>query len=289
MLRDRLIFGTARLAGGAYARSSRRLIETCLNAGITRFDTAPSYGLGAAEALLGEVTSDLPYVAIHTKAGSIRHAHPALLGWAKVGRQLLPKRAPLGEACIVPYAGPAAGMNYRPEALAGSIARSLDLLRRERVDLLLLHEAEPFDLPEDAWQVLADAVASGQASALGFAHFGPARQRAPGLTVQTAPWPRDFLQAEPGQPRIFHSLAKAARVFSRERAVLAETLARTRDSLGLAGTGAAGDYVAAMVALGRVWPRAGLIFATTSEARLGHFLALLDRAEAAGLLCGIPT
>ena len=50
---DRLGFGCGRLRAGLEERNSRRLIEAALERGIRYFDTAPSYGDGASERVLG--------------------------------------------------------------------------------------------------------------------------------------------------------------------------------------------------------------------------------------------
>jgi aryl-alcohol dehydrogenase-like predicted oxidoreductase len=47
-------FGCGRIYAGSEIRSSARLIEAALTAGIRHFDTAPMYGLGQSEDVLGE-------------------------------------------------------------------------------------------------------------------------------------------------------------------------------------------------------------------------------------------
>src|SRR5262245_41098050 len=65
----RLGLGCARIFGGDELRSSARLVEAALRAGITHFDTAPSYGNGTSEAVLGEVLSGVNDATIATKIG----------------------------------------------------------------------------------------------------------------------------------------------------------------------------------------------------------------------------
>ncbi len=46
-------FGCGRIYAGSEIRSSALLIEAALSAGIRHFDTAPMYGLGQSEDVLG--------------------------------------------------------------------------------------------------------------------------------------------------------------------------------------------------------------------------------------------
>jgi Aldo/keto reductase family len=50
----RLRFGCAGLLGGVAKTQSRALLDAAWGAGIRHFDTAPTYGDGASEALLGD-------------------------------------------------------------------------------------------------------------------------------------------------------------------------------------------------------------------------------------------
>lgn len=169
--------------------------------------------------------------------------------------------------------------------MAASLERSLALLRRERLDLLLLlHEAEPADLPAAGRTVLAGAQADGIASAIGFAHFGPARTNDSALTAQVAPWPEDFSAgAAVGVPRIFHSIRNGGRfAAARDPAWAARQAALAERIVGVTREGDAG-FLAALLTLAESWPQAGLIFTTTDRARLGGFLRALDAIERAGL------
>lgn len=281
ILRDRLIFGTARLSGGAYARRSRHVIEACLQAGIRRFDTAPSYGMGAAEQLLGEVTCGIDQVAIHTKAGAPKPAFSGLRGWAKA--LTAPVRRGSGNSRmtlpIAPYRGPDVAMNYTAAALQTSLARSHDLLRREVLDLALLHEAEPRHIDAASWAVFEQAAAQGSAREIGFAHFGPLLAEHPGLTAQIAPCAADFAQEDNPGKRIFHSIRRATLELAGRDPGVAARLATIAGEFGLEREGAAGEYLAALLLLARIQPRARLIFATGDPAHLGRFLSLLGRVE----------
>lgn len=73
---DRIGLGCARLMGGSEAASSRKLVEVALALGIRHFDTAPYYGEGASETVLGNVLGGVEGVTVTTKIGIARPAAP---------------------------------------------------------------------------------------------------------------------------------------------------------------------------------------------------------------------
>jgi Aldo/keto reductase family len=268
---DRIVFGTARLASGAYARSSRRLIETCLKHGITRFDTAPSYGMGAAEGLLGEVTAGVPGVEIATKLGSLRPSHPALRGWAKLGYRLsgLCNDDGGGEGPIRRHTGPPSGMEHSVDACRRSFERSVTLLRRERIELLFLHEAEPGEVPPETVALIEQLRANERIGAAGVAHQGPIGVLPVGWTAQVAPDLADFSQTRPSSaPLRFHSIRTVAKAAARADFGFAQRLARVADRIG------DGDPhgLAPLALLAAQQPQAKLVYATTAHDRLEVFV-----------------
>lgn len=270
---DRIVFGTARLAGGAYARASARLLETCLRAGITRFDTAPSYGMGASEALLGAVTAGDRSVEIATKLGSQRPSHPALRGWAKRLYRLSGLRqppAPPAYADFRRHTGPGPAMDHRPEACARSFERSLALLRRDRIDLLFLHEAAPEEVPAATLEQIGQWQAEGRIGGGGAAHQGPVATLPSGWTAQIAPDLADFAPTAPAPfPVRFHSVRTFARAAAGADPALAERLERVAARIG----GGDPQGLAPFALLAALQPQARLLYATSDADRLTAFLA----------------
>ena len=87
-------FGCARIYGGSELRRSARLIEAALSAGIRHFDTAPSYGNGQSEEILGQVLSGMKDVTVTTKIGIERKItevapNPMKLGYRQFVKPLL--------------------------------------------------------------------------------------------------------------------------------------------------------------------------------------------------------
>lgn len=113
--------GTWPLGGHAYGAvdgaEARRALLAAYNGGIRWFDTADIYGDGDVETLMGEALSNLPDVRVVTKAGYL----------TEKGRQ----------------------QSFDPSRMRRCLVDSLKRLRRDRVDLFLLHS------PPD--QVLCDA------------------------------------------------------------------------------------------------------------------------------------
>lgn len=68
------MFGTASLGSRATLRESRAILRSALSHGFRRFDTAPLYGAGFAERLIGELAGEP--IRVSTKFGGI--APPAL-------------------------------------------------------------------------------------------------------------------------------------------------------------------------------------------------------------------
>ncbi len=140
-----LSFGTATFGGvgpfygklGSTSRAeARRLIDVCIDHGITTFDTADSYSDGLAEAFLGE--------AIVTRRSSVRVSH---------------KIAVSSDAQVQ-------GMSFR-KSIVTSLERSLSNMGTDYVDLLQLHVQYPPGLIEDALRAFDDLLSAGKARAVG--------------------------------------------------------------------------------------------------------------------------
>jgi aryl-alcohol dehydrogenase-like predicted oxidoreductase len=107
-----MALGTWGLSGDAYgpveAADARRVIDRALELGFTLFDTADAYGGGAMEKLLGEALAPHPAVTIVTKGGTDRSTDP-------------PRK------------------RFDFDYVRASVEKSLKRLRRDRIDVYLLH------------------------------------------------------------------------------------------------------------------------------------------------------
>ena len=84
LISQRLGFGCGRLKGGHEKAHALRLVHAALDLGLRHFDTAPPYGLGTSESVLGEALKGRqePFT-VFTKAGLARPASPGLMQTAR--------------------------------------------------------------------------------------------------------------------------------------------------------------------------------------------------------------
>lgn len=230
-------FGTGRLYGGASRGASLSLLHAAWDAGVRWFDTAPLYGHGDAESILGDalvgrradatIVTKVGIEPVRITLGYRFHAHFARLA-AKVpgvGRVLAPP-APLQPRFHV----------FSPEAVRTSVERSLKALRTDCIDLLLLHECTPQEA-EDAsvLEVLDTLKQSGKIKAHGIATSYEASARIavrPPTGMEACQFPFHLdgpPPAQAGVALIVHSVL-GPRITQLERLLAADAAARARAS-----------------------------------------------------------
>ena len=134
---SKLIFGTGGLMRIPFRRARFKLLELACELGFTHFDTAPLYGYGNCEREIGEVLQRYPFLTVTTKIGlkpsTSRKLSPKSFltykAYRKVARNVIP---PIRDFSV--------------EWADLSLKSSLERLRRDRIDLLLLHEAASSDV-----------------------------------------------------------------------------------------------------------------------------------------------
>lgn len=193
-------FGCASLFRDPSPRARRRVLDAAYDSGIRHFDVAPMYGLGDAEAELGEFARDHPDgLVLATKFGIEPTAFARGLA-----RLQGPIRAQLRRSTTMqrraqaaargPRDGIAGGLLYRASGYDGRAARSalqksLRHLARGHVDLFLLHDASPRAVPADVAEYLEDARGRGLIRLWGVA--GPTRDA---LAIAGRLGPRSVVQ-----------------------------------------------------------------------------------------------
>lgn len=189
-------FGTSRLLGGFGRRQSRRVIDAAFDAGIRHFDTAPSYGEGASESVLGELLAGRrDEVTIASKYGLLA---PVASGQRTrifaVGRNLarpLVRTVPVLRAQADALAARVAPEHERASFTASdarrSLERSLRVLRTDRVDLWLLHEVSADALVGTGQALVAMLEAAQQDGAVRRFGVGSNRSRLPSMLDE---WPQ---------------------------------------------------------------------------------------------------
>ena len=147
--------------GGTDEAESIRTIQAALDLGITLIDTAPVYGFGRSEEIVGKALAQngrRTRAVIATKVG---------LDW-KDGR---------------PF------RNSRPERIVKEAEDSLRRLRTDAIDLYQVHWPDPMVPIDDTAEAMARLYRAGKINAIGVSNFSPAemdifRTAAPLHTVQ---------------------------------------------------------------------------------------------------------
>ncbi len=161
-------FGTASLAGSmeeVKTSDATALIPHALDGGINYVDTAPFYGFGRSEHLVGD---------------AIRNRRDEIILSTKVGRLLAPQFGPYerpnGWKNPYPFVDV---FDYSYEAIMRSFEDSLQRLGTNRIDILLVHDIDPGThgkeasaahmqaLKESGYRALSELKSSGAISAIG--------------------------------------------------------------------------------------------------------------------------
>ena len=163
-------FGCASLGSRISAATGARAVERALEAGVTWFDVAPSYGDGAAETILGDALRGVP-AQIVTKAGLA--APPKGLLKRVAGAVARPVVAALpGLRPLVKRLRPdgARRVALDAETVRVGLLRSLERLRRDAVAVLALHDPSTDDVRDEAViRALCDLKDEGLAALIGVA------------------------------------------------------------------------------------------------------------------------
>lgn len=144
---SRLSFGGAPV-GNLYASvddaSARAAIRQAWTSGIRHFDTAPYYGYGLSESRLGDALGELPRTSytLSTKVGRLLEERP--------GRHDQPDGFAVDDR--------AARFDYSRDGVLRSIESSLQRLRTDHVDVLLLHDIGRLTHGHQHAQLLAQAL-----------------------------------------------------------------------------------------------------------------------------------
>lgn len=127
------------------------LMRQAIDLGINLFDAADTYGNGLSEELLGKAFGNSSEVVVATKVGYDFVQH----GGERRGQREIPQ-------------------DFSPAAIRRATEAALKRLRRDRIDVLQLHNIKMEQVDEDAvWETLEDLKAEGKIRAAGAA-LGPA-------------------------------------------------------------------------------------------------------------------
>lgn len=171
---SRIGLGCGRLVGRSSLRDSAKIIELALKLGIRYFDVAPSYGMGTAEEVIGEVIGNSKQIAVATKVGIPRPVYSAKDNFVRqFSKPILDILFPLKCLALKYYMRPKVAtftqkpFNFSREAIRASLQESLEKLRRNFVDVYLAHEPRPANFCQSTEQCFIDLKKSGLISTYG--------------------------------------------------------------------------------------------------------------------------
>jgi len=114
-------------------KTAIRAIQTALDTGVNWIDTAPFYGWGKAEEIVGKAVKERrEEVYIFTKCGTI----------------------PDGKGGSIE--------NLKPDMIKREVEASLGRLQTDYIDLLQFHDADPTTAVEDSWRALQELIRVGK-------------------------------------------------------------------------------------------------------------------------------
>ncbi|MDB5676614.1 MAG: hypothetical protein JWM65_3596 [Sphingomonas bacterium] len=298
MLIPRLVLGCGHLTGGASTVESRKLLEHARAAGIGHFDTAPSYGIGTAEDVVGQLLGNDPEVAITAKIGSLRPGAPLLKTVARRALRLVRggPRTPPPYNPSLPGENHAADGCFDPTFMAESFDITAKKLRRTPIEHVLLHESHAAPPAPHVIAFLDRLLAEGRAGRVGFANsavYDPAlRAACPAhWTVQAAIDPAMLLTpvALPDAPTILHTLVKTDAWMRAHDPLYAAAGARVLDTFAAIAPRATLAVLLPYYLVARNVPAAKLIYTSSVLERLDAVLTAtreIDRVGAAEEITG---
>ena len=139
--------------GGTDERESIAAIQASLDAGVTLIDTAPAYGLGRSEEIVGKALADRRDKAvIATKCGLVWHTDKGRHFFDQDGR---PVHRYLGR-----------------DAIRHEVEQSLKRLRTDYIDLYITHWQDPTTPIEETISALKELRQAGKIKAIGASNVG---------------------------------------------------------------------------------------------------------------------
>jgi len=181
-LLSRVGFGCSRL-DNANLIKSRTIIEECIYSGITHFDTAPSYG---TESLLGEIITNETDITISSKIGRDRNEYKKseLTLLKKIYKKSIKPIINLSPSIknqitkkFLKEADYRRGQKRKlvKEEILIELEKTLKNLKRDNLDILLIHEPDQFIIDEELNETFKDLKKDGYIKeyGLGFGRGNP--------------------------------------------------------------------------------------------------------------------
>ncbi|MGB0154251.1 MAG: aldo/keto reductase [Verrucomicrobiales bacterium] len=138
---SQLGYGTTSMMGTSSGKEQLDLLSAAMDSGITHFDTAPYYGYGEAERILGRFAEGRrDQITITSKYGITPSPLASSSGVRRLAKALISVCPPLRTIVRKRQSSLAHRANFSVEEAQASLDRSLRSLRTDYIDLFLLHE-----------------------------------------------------------------------------------------------------------------------------------------------------
>jgi D-threo-aldose 1-dehydrogenase len=288
---DGIGFGCSHVTGGFEARSNVRLLRLVYDLGVRHFDTAPLYGHGTSEDVIGRAfRGDRHKITITSKVG-IPH------GELSQGKQIVrlaasPVRrwAPqLSKLAARQIYSTEPGTDFSVPFVQRSLEKSLTKLKTDYIDILLLHEARRGDITDELLSKLQSFVQQGKVRRIGVGTSvrGMQEIRAAGVEfdIYQRPWslltPDEDLFADRYQ--IFHgSILNAIDVVTKKLNADVEARRRVQELCNLECRSS--EDIAKLLLLGAVSANSHgiVLFSSRASARAASYLNFLRRTATGG-------
>ena len=167
----RLGYGCASLMGRLSRRESRRILDAAFDGGIRHFDTAPLYGYGESEGLLGEfIRGRRAHITVATKFGIRPPKRSVALAMAKSAARAVVAVVPALRKQVRRRAERLTQTGcFTVNECTRSLHSSLRELRTDYIDIFLMHEIAPHQITPELIETLDSAKREGLIRAYGTA------------------------------------------------------------------------------------------------------------------------
>lgn len=285
----RVGFGCSHVTGGFETRSNVRLLRLVFDLGVRHFDTAPLYGHGTSEDVLGAAfRHDRDKIVIATKVGIphgdlnrrkqiVRLAASPVRRWAPQWSKLAARKM---------YSTPPR-TDFSVPSIQLSLDKSLSKLRTDYVDILILHEVHRNDITDELLRELQSFVQQGKVRRIGIGTSIESMQEfttvGPKFDVYQRSWsllvPDEDLFSDRYQ--IFHgSILGSMAAFSKKLNADAQARRRIEDICNMEFRSS--EDLAKVLLLSAVSanPKGLVLFSSRAPARVASYLNFLQRAAA---------
>ena len=251
---SRIAFGTAAIHHVRTTTARQRLLLAAADIGITHFDTSPYYGFGIAERTLAALASASQKTTVATKVGLYPPGGADAAALTVLCRKV-------GGRFVSQLSRPL--VDFQVTRARASLSESLRRMRRERVDVLFLHEPRYDLLETDEWLRWLEAE-KDRVGAIGVA--GEAERVAPFIRVRSP-----FAAVVQTRDSLSRHQAEPLRAAGREPDITYGHLAQPRNT---------GDIAETLRRTIARWPATVLLISTRRAERIRELQHIALASEA---------